>query len=725
MPVVKPCLSADGGSPTKDIHIRDDGPAPHVTLHTCLTEVFPARPRRRVTRTLAALVAIVLPHLRPDVQATVADSVQERIAAAPAAIRDELKLAIAALGSRAAGLLVTRTLHPFADLSPGRRAAAFGQWATSPIPQARTIHQALRRLVLWTWYSTNESHRDLGIEPPLHTREPRFAWEGPLPGNQTLDSEPVARRAKPGPTPGAMPGARAIPAAVVLPATASGPRALQADVVVIGSGAGGAVAACRFAEAGYDVVVLEEGEYLHAPDFTEDEGALTPRLYADQGLRTTVDASIALLQGGVAGGGSTVNWMLMLRPTDEVLEEWSGRHGIPGVGARDLGPHFAKVESEVHARPSPDDAHSPSNRAILAGARALGWRARAAGINARGCVQAGTCGLGCRYDAKQSVLLTYLPRAFASGARLHTGAAVTRIELAERDTGGPVPPLKRVHAAIRDPRTGDVRGQLTIQSPIVVLAAGAVGTPVILERSGLGGGGVGRYLRLHPTTGVMGLYPHDTYPLAGIPQTALCDEFVRRDADGYGFWIECPGLLPALAAASMPGFGDPHHALMRQVRNLAAFIVLVRDGSGPDRSMGSVWVDRRGRTRIRYRMTPADRENLRLGIEAAARLHLAAGASSAMSLHTPPVRVTRDADLPDLRTPSLGPNRVALFSAHVNGTCRLGVNPATSGCAPSGERHGVRGLYVMDGSLLPTAPGVNPQETIMALASLLAERVIG
>ena len=469
---------------------------------------------------------------------------------------------------------------------------------------------------------------------------------------------------------------------------------------------------------GDEVVILEEGDYLHTPDFSEDEGEMVPRLFAEQAMRATDDASMSLLQGGAVGGGTTVNWMMTLRPPDEVLDEWSR---LAGISAKDLAPHFDRVGEEIHARTPPDDAHSPSNRAILVGARALGWSAKTGMMNAKGCVQAGTCSMGCRYEAKQGGLVTYLPKAFASGARLFSGARVDRIEV----TGGSSAPLKRVHAEIHEPRSGQLRGRLTIESPVVVLAAGAVGTPVILQRSGLGGGGVGRYLRLHPTTAVLGLHEREMYSLAGIPQTALCDEFLQRDANGHGFWIESCPLQPALASAALQGFGREHRRFMQRLRHIAPFIALVRDGSGTQASMGSVSLGRSGRVRINHRLTPLDRENLRRGIEAAARLQLAAGADEALSLHTPMIRATNEDGLRAMREAPVNPNRVALFSAHVNGTCRLGTNPATSGCSPTGERHGVRGLYVMDGSLLPTAPGVNPQWVIMAVASLLSERVVG
>ena len=676
--------------------------------------------------TLAALARTVLPHLfeaESDFHRIV-QRIEDRLSRAPRHVTEDLTQAISFLGSRTGGLLVTGLPTRFAGLSPARQSRVFTRWGESALPIARTVHQALRRLILSTWYATEEGRADLGLHPPLHTRAPIVAWEGPLTADRVSTLDVVATaETRDGPVPGSNPVAQAMPTGVTVAESFTDDVALTADVVVIGSGAGGAVAAARFAEAGREVVILEEGEYLRAHDFSEDEGEMVPRLFAEQAMRATTDASLSILQGSAVGGGTTVNWMLMLRPPEYVLDEWAGRLHLNIFG--DLARHLDRVGDEVHAGFAHDDAHTPSNRSILRGAQVLGWSARPAMINARGCVRAGTCSLGCRYNAKQGALLTYVPRALDAGARLFAGASVEGIDILERDrpTRSRTPPRKQVRAVMRD-RAGAVRGRLTVDAPIVVLAAGAVGTPVVLQRSGLAGGGVGRFLRLHPTTAVMGRYAGETYPIAGIPQTALCDEFVRLDSSGYGFWIECAGLQPALASAALQGFGAEHRDLMRQLLHTVPFIVLLRDGSGTEASMGSVSVDGSGRVRIRHGMTPADRQNLRRGIEAAARLHLAAGAREVVSLHTPAVRTTTESGLRAFRDASVAPNRVALFSAHVNGTCRLGVNPASSGCSPSGERHGVRGLYVMDGSLLPTAPGVNPQWTIMALASLLSERAV-
>jgi choline dehydrogenase-like flavoprotein len=426
--------------------------------------------------------------------------------------------------------------------------------------------------------------------------------------------------------------------------------------------------------------------------------------------------------------------MAMLRPGDHVRDEWARRFGA-GVmtnGAFDAA--LDQVWADVRARPMPDDAQSPNNRLLLDGARSLGWRVRALDLNARGCVRSGFCGQGCRYDAKQGTLVTYVPRALAAGAAVYADAEVATVtplgpgRTTDPAGAGARPPVKRVRAVLRDRDTGRPRGTLTVDAPFVVLAGGAVGTPALLQRSGLGGGGVGRYLRLHPTTAVTGLYDHEIAAGAGVPMTSICDQFTNAGANGYGFWIETPPVHPALAGLATSGFGRAHAARARLYPTTGTLITLVRDGADLDASNGSVTVDRTGRTRLRYRLGDADARHLREGMAACARLHLAAGAREAHTLHTDAVVVRREADVAEVLRRSVAPNDVTVFSAHVNGTCRLGVDPRTSGAAAEaerlGERHGAAGVYVADGSLVPTGLGVNPQATIMALAHLVADGIV-
>jgi len=640
-------------------------------------------------------------------------ALMERLRTAPSHIAQQLELAASLLDNPLANLVVARR---FARLSRDSAAASlFERWLTSRIAIARSIANGVRRFVLSTYYAQPEPQVALGVRPPLHLREPQVPWEGPLEGTPR-DDEPVARTVD-GRLSDALRHPRPEANQVRSAATWTGTHYFRADVVVIGSGAGGAVAAARLAEAGRDVILLERGRSVDASDFSEREHEIGADLFADRGLRTTDDQAFTLLQGAALGGGTTVNWMLMLRTPEHVLQEWVEEHGTEGMTPADLGKVFDRVEAETHATVVPDDAHNPPNRMLIAGARALGWHVESARINARGCIRAGTCSLGCRYRAKQSALEVYLPRAVAAGARIISDAVVERIVVTARDTGRDKPPQKRVHA--RAPGGAE----LLVDAAVVVLAAGAVETPLILQRSGLGGGGVGRFLRLHPTTAVLARMPNEAYPLAGVPQTSVCAEFARK-SNGYGYWIECPALTPGLAAAAASGFGADHFGRMKQLSNLAPLIALVRDGVAKGESNGSVAVGRSGAPRIRYRLAPGDVQHVRESIVASARLALAGGATEAMTLHTRPIVVRTEADIAGIGSASVAANDVTLFSAHVNGTCRIGRNASHAGVMPNGERFGVRGLYVVDGSILPTAPGVNPQETIYALSTVLTERMI-
>ena len=677
----------------------------------------------RAQRTALATFAPCVLHGAPPSTESLADLVARcdaRLERLPAHRRAQLGLALTVLNARLAVLLGLGTLSRFAMLPPDLQARCFARWLSSPLAPLRSASHSVRRLVLAVHYARPEVAQAIGYAGPMHQRVPRVPWEGPLPG-EPRDDEPVARglMALPtrlAPTP--------VPRGVVTATALHADVQRTADVVVIGTGAGGAVTAARLAEAGFDVVMLESGAYRSGADFDEREAELTEQLYADGALRTTDDASVALVQGDTVGGSTTVNWMIMLRTPDFVLEQWAAEHGVYGMLPNDMRAVFERVEREVHATAVPEDAHSANNRILLDGARSLGWKVSTANINAAHCVRCGFCGVGCRHNAKQSTLVTFVPRALAAGATLYADAHVNRIEVRERDTGSGTPPLKRVHATVRDAHSGQPARTLTIDAPIVVVAGGAIGTPALLQRSGLGGGGVGHWLRLHPTTAVWGRYDREIVTSTGIPLTTMCDEHLRWRGTDYGFWIETPPMHPSFTAAAMPGFGAPHSALMSSFNQLGVLIGLTRDGAERTRSSGRVRVNRRGETSITYALTPEDQRRVRASLSATAQLHFAAGAREVGTMHTQPLVVRSAAEVGRLEEGAVGPNHIGLFSAHVNGTCRMGTNPATSGATPDGERHGVRGLYISDGSLLPTALGVNPQETIMSIATVLAERMV-
>jgi choline dehydrogenase-like flavoprotein len=625
---------------------------------------------------------------------------QHRLDSLDPVIRRQVEIALRLLTSRAGGVLAGHAPRTFAALTDAARDRRLEAWERSRLPRLRSAFQALRRLILAAWYTLPESWPDTGYLGPLTTRQPTFPWEGPASGSARAD-EPVLRAA-------AMPRAAA---GTRRSAAATPPTSpfIDTDVCIIGSGAGGAVAAARLAGAGLDVLVLEQGGLHEAADYDGDELRMTARLYADGGARATTDGAIPLLQAECVGGGTIVNWMIMLRPRPWVLDEWSRHYGGGVLSAAELLPALQRIEAEVGARTVPDDAHSPANRALLDGCRGLGWSAHPASINAHDCVRAGLCGLGCPWGAKRDALHVHLPSATAAGARILHSAQARRI------TG----------------RTGDFRVEVrtrpdsrsvTVRARTVVLAGGAVGSPLLLLRSDLGGPAVGRFLRLHPTTAVVGAYAAPMYAAAGIPLSAYCDEFLHGRS-GYGAWIECPPLQPALAAIALPGFGMAHHSWMSRFASIANFIVLARDGAARDVSSGDVRARRDGGARIRYALHPLDAATLTTGIQAAADIHFAAGATEVRTLHSRGSTLTSATGIRAIRDWPVAANTLGLFSAHVNGTCRMGTDRRTSVCSPDGECHAAAGIFVADGSLLPTAPGVNPQATIMALADRVAARI--
>jgi choline dehydrogenase-like flavoprotein len=634
------------------------------------------------------------------------------VAAMPERKRLDIQRALGILGSRAAPMLAWRLPIPLRKRTAASAALILDAWLHSRIGACRTVAQAVRRLILFVEYSSPQAHAEIGYRGPYHPRGPSAPWEGAL-GGPPNDAEPTKRSltpaaaSKPAPQP-----------AKLTPFTIADSSVLKADVVVIGSGAGGAVAAARLAEDGHDVLIVEAGGLKSGPEFDENESRLYRALYAEQGHRATDDLGVSIVQGTGVGGGTTVNWMVMLRTPEWVLDEWATYHGTEGMRAADLQRWFEKVEEETHTRTVPDDAHSPSNQVILSSAAALGWSAFPARINAKGCVRTGFCGYGCRVGAKQDGLRTYLPRAQTAEARLLTNARATRIELIEREGSFP---KKRV--TLRHSPPGHVAGEVVVEAPVVIVAAGAVETPALLQRSDLAGEAVGKFLRLHPTTGAVGVYPHEMYGAGGIPLSAVCDQFLQIDPAGYGSWIESVPIHPALTAASMPGIGARHRETMMQFSNLGTLIVLTRDGANRGVSNGEVRARDDGSVSIRYALDPADARHMEAGLVAAARLHFAAGATEVRSGHSHPVVITNPGDAEQLKGRHVGANEIALFSAHVNGTCRMGSSRRSAGCDPNGEVFGAPGVFVADGSLMPTAPGVNPQETIMVLASVVAERI--
>jgi choline dehydrogenase-like flavoprotein len=487
---------------------------------------------------------------------------------------------------------------------------------------------------------------------------------------------------------------------------------LRADAVVIGSGAGGAPAAALLAESGRRVVVLEAGPRLGARDFSADEAEMTARLGRTVASR---DASINFYAGSCVGGSTVVNDALCWRTPPEVLEGWREGYGLAPLTDAALAPYLERAWRDVHAEPTGRSHLNRNAHRLELGAQRLGWASEAMPRNVRGCARLGRCNFGCPIDAKQSMLVTYVPRAERAGARVlaHTRAERIRVE-AGAVTG--------VDAIGLSPDGGG-EPRLRVEAPLVCVAAGVLATGSLLQRSGIGGRGAepGDGIQVHSSVHVAARFEQPVLGWYGPTMAYAVSEFSDvYGRTGPGFMLENVAVHPIVTASALAGFGDDHGRVMGALPFLARAVVLLRD-----RTRGRVRAAGNGRVEIDYALLPGDLARLRDGITQLARAYLAA---DALEVHLPvhglgPVR--REVDLAQLRDAPLDASRLPfLYAVHLFGGAAMGGSPELGVCGPDGACWNARGLYVTDAAALPGNTGVNPQITIVANALRIADGIV-
>ena len=657
-------------------------------------------------RTLEAVCATLIPagpapagesdphglYARPARDLDVARLMAETIAQEDPQSRADFQQLLRLLRGPLAGALLAGRPGGLPRMAPARREAALRAMANSSIPRLRQGFQVLKRLSLFIFYSAPDAS---GLNPNW----PAVGFTPPPPP----------------PTPEAAPKR-------IRPLPIAGDLALTADAVIVGSGAGGGVMAAELTAAGKDVIVLEKGGYYSESDFTGREAEMMPALYLRRGLLATSDLGLAVFAGACLGGGTLVNWSTSLRTPPDVLEEWEREHGIDGA----MGPEFARGFDAVEGRIGVNTADSEPNRnnaALERGCQALGYVTHRIPRNASDCRQrCGACGYGCPYGRKQSTMLTFLQDAHERGARVVVRCTVERVLVeAGRAVG--------VEGWAPDDATG-ARRRVVVRAKAVVVAAGAVESPALLLRSGLTNPNIGRHLRLHPVASVAGLYAEPVETWTGSLQTVYSDQFARLRG-GYGIRFEVAPAHPGLLALAVPwDGGQDHKRMMAHAAHAATFISLTRDTGE-----GQVTLNRQGDPILHYWPNMLDRAHLVRGIQELTRIAVAGGATLVGSTHSG-LRLEAeggwpgafsaarlDAYLREIERRGIAPNRPPLFTAHQMGTCRLGRSRRTAVADPRGEVYGVPGLFVADGSTFPTAAGVNPMISIMALAYRVAQTV--
>lgn len=481
-------------------------------------------------------------------------------------------------------------------------------------------------------------------------------------------------------------------------------REARVQDVVIGSGAGGGVLACRLAEAGRAVLILEEGPAVDKSSFTQREGEMYGRLYRRAGDQRTADGTIAVLQGRCLGGSTTVNMGDCVPTPPEVLEHWRTVFGWEhwgGTTNEDVEAAARVVMTEMGATQIGDESINRSNSLLRDGSAKIGLVGRPLVHNRVGCVGSGYCLIGCAYDAKRGTLLSHLPRARAAGAETWCDSWAERIEPAQG--GGWV---------IRGP-------QIAVFAERVFICAGAIHSPALLDRSGMGGAAVGHNLSLQPQVPAMAVFPDVVDWHRGIPQSYGVDGKLRQSAEEGlgGFTIEGLGAGPAMTASTLPLPIGELRSLLGRYRSMAGALCLV-----PDRPTGRVSWSMRGRQRIAYTLQPQWWDQAREAMRDVSRSWLAAGAEEVRiaSTRVPPIRSEADLAVLDALQPRS--SEWSLISAHPQGTCRMG--PGADCVVGLDFRvRDTESIYVCDASLFPTTASTHTMVPVMAMAHLLAEAV--
>lgn len=495
---------------------------------------------------------------------------------------------------------------------------------------------------------------------------------------------------------------------------------LQADVIVVGSGSGGAIAAYELARAGKKVIILEAGRYVPSSSFKEDLTDSMQRMYQDNALQTNSTGDLILLQGSMVGGSSVLDATICERLPAAVLKEWQKDHGLENLTTEDMNAQYEKIESRLAVHENEPHEINDCANIVVRGCEAMGWSWRPLTRNVRQCALTGHCIAGCASDRKQSMLVTYLPWAIANGAEIFTDAFVDFVNTRNGRASG-------VEGRIIDPDTKQVVSTFIAEAQLVILAAGAVQTPMILQKSGIAeqSNMVGRNLSVHPSVTVIGKFAEPVYGWRGALTGVQVNQFNQADA---GNVLMESGLAAPMQIISQGelGEGDAHVKFMEEYKNFAALNVFVHDhGQGYVHWVGDPY---KGEKRIEWNLSRDEFDHFKAALKSAGRIMFAAGA---VKVHLPAYNIVAannvfelDKAVDTIDYGSLGLFTLRMLAFEPQGTCRMGKDPFNSVVNPYGETHDVKGLFITDASILPTETTSHAHLTVCALSSYIVDNIL-
>ncbi|MBL4704853.1 MAG: GMC family oxidoreductase [Flavobacteriales bacterium] len=599
----------------------------------------------------------------------------------------DLKKLLKILTKKELGLTWGGPLKVFSDLNQDQREKLFFRWSKSTVGDLRKAFNVFRKLSTFIYYSSAPDEI-----PHVHRK---IGYVGPI--SSTSDSPTRIKT-------------------IALDKDSE----ISCEVLIIGSGAGGGLAAGMLAKAGKDVVLLEKGSFLNEEDFNEQEGEMISKLYDRGGALTTKDAGVTIFAGSCLGGGTTINWNASFRTPDYIRDEWEKEHGVTHINSKAFDESLDEVYKTFGIN-GDNSEHNQQNQRLWKGAEKRGLNPSLIERNVSNCTDRGVkncgyCGLGCKSGCKQGTMRTSIQDASELGARIYCDTEVKKLI-----TGvGKVTGAHAIH------RVGGKEVKLKIKAEKVIVACGAIHTPALLMRSGIKHNELGKNLFFHPTVGIAAEYTDAIEPWFGPMMTTLVSSSIRNDGN-YGYWIETPPIHPGIMGMTLPWTSRQQHKEdFSMAQNCAAFIVLTRDKYG-----GKVSVDKSGHAAIQYKMHSYDLNHSLMGMAEAAEIHLAAGAKEVLFPHRTRKSVNSDMSTDQRAKVYKGmtawrwrPNDYILYSAHQMSTCRMGDDAKKHPVRLDGSFRGYSNLFIADGSALPSCPGINPMVSIMALTHYTIKSII-
>lgn len=486
-------------------------------------------------------------------------------------------------------------------------------------------------------------------------------------------------------------------------------RVFSADVIVVGSGAGGGAAAMHLAQAGLNVLILEEGPFVPTTEYSTSAAKMLKRMYRDAGTSMIMGKPNVVFAEGRCVGGSTVFYGGMTwRTPDNILHRWVSENGIDTLTPEFLDPYFEKCERYLNSSYQVPESVGIDSKILHDGAEKFDWEIKPNTRAQNHCIGTDNCIFGCPQGAKLTAANTVVPAAVRNGAQLAANCKVEKILTKGRRAHG-------VKGHFVDDM-GRKSYKFEAYAPVVVLSCGARFTPALAMKSGIKAKSrmIGKNFYCHPNSKVIGIYEDRLDAWKGVHQGYQVTEF---QDEGILLALGMPP--PGLIALGVPQHGRELAEMMSLYNHMVVTGFLVDDSTS-----GRIWINPFGVPTPLYNITDYDGYRFKRGTALLAELHFEMGARQVMTGYSSLPVLNSPDDIPKLFEPTVDKSHQELLTVHIMGTMKMGKNPKYSVTNEWGELHDCANLFVADASAFPGSVGVNPTETIMALAFRNMQHII-